>query len=356
MASTYEVVLVARTPQSAAAPTLTVVAGLTVEGIDYTEELNRAGSATLSCPISSLTPTVKARLASLATAPSEAWIYRDTDLVWAGEVQTLGLNGQNVQLNCAGLLAYTSRMGVTADLVYTGTDQFVIAKGLVDHWQNQSYGNYGLDTSGIGTSGVTRDRTYLRNDLHNIGTRLLELGAVDDGFDVHVDPATRDLVLSYPQRGADLTDSVFLDRMSIDSAAIAISVAPGDLVSDISATGTTQSTSGQGSALYSARGNATLRATYGRSWAGESFDGVSVQSTLDGHGDAYLSARSTALFQPGVTALARPGAAPGDFGPGDVISYSYDAGLGEQSGEFRVSKVSVKVDSDGSERISVEFV
>lgn len=352
----FEVVLVSRTPQSGAGPTLSIVNRLVTDTIAYSDELNRPGTATLGCPIQSLGSDVKARLVDLAANPSEIWIYADSTLVWAGELQTLSVSGQSVQLGCIGLLGYTYRMGLTSDLTYTATDQFTIAKGLVDHHQSQTYGNYGIDTSTVGTSGVTRDRTYLRNELHNIGQRLAELGAVSDGFDTRVDPVTRKLVLSYPQSNVDLTATVVLDRLNIDSALIAVSTAPGDLVSDVSASGTSTTTAGVNTTLFSARSTAGVRTAYGRSWAGINNDGVSVQATLDGHADAYLNARATQLLQPGLTVVPRAFPDVASFHPGDTVSYSFDAGLGLQSLTPRVAKITVDVDSSGKARMKIEFV
>lgn len=353
--ATFSASLVARVPAASGPPALAEVDRLVFDQLSYTDELNRPGGAALGCPIRSLSDAVKERLADLKAFPCEAWVYRGTGLVWAGEVQTLAVRDQTVTLGCAGLLGYTHRMGVTADLTYTGIDQLTIARGLVDHWQNLAHGHYGINTAGIGTSGVLRDRTYLRDELHPIGRRIEELAAVIDGFDLHVDPATRALVLSYPQRGLDLTGSVFLDECNIDSAAVAVSVAPDDLVSDGSFTGTDQAAGGESSTLYAARENTDLRASYGRTWGSATFDGVKILGTLEGHGDAHLDARSGQFFQPGATVIPRVGADVGDFGPGDTISYSYDAGLGRQSGEFRVAKVTVTVGGDGETRIGVEF-
>lgn len=352
----WEVVLVARVPQSAAPPTLTTINRLIVNTVSYVEELNRPGTATLGCPIRSLSDDVKDRLVNLVAFPCEVWIYQDDDLVWAGEIQTLSVQNQTVTLNCVGLLGYTYRMGITSNLTYTGVDQFTIAKGLVDHWQALLHGNFGIDTSGIGLSGITRDRTYLRNELHNVGQRLADLGKVDDGFDLRVDPLTRDLVLDYPESGTDLSASVFLDERNIDSASVAMSVSPDDIVSNVYATGTSTNTGGTNTTLYAAWELSGVRSSFGRSWGSKSFDGVSVQGTLDDHATAYLVARSQQLFQPGVTIIPRPGAQIGDFHAGDTISYSYDAGLGLQSNTFRVAKVKVDINEEGRQRLGVEFV
>lgn len=261
-----------------------------------------------------------------------------------------------MQLGCVGLLGYLFRMGIIADLTYTAVDQFTIAKGMVDQWQNQTFGNFGIDTSTVGTSGVVRDRTYLRNELHNVGQRLTELGAVLDGFDLRVDAVTRKLVLTNPQSGADLTATVFMDQLNIDSASIAASVAPDDLVSDVSATGSSTTTAGVSSTLYSARSTTGVRSTYGRTWGSISSTGISVQATLDGAGDAYLASRSGQLFQPGLTLVPRVFPDVASFHPGDTVTYSYDAGLGLQTMTPRVAKSTVNVDASGKARMLVEFI
>jgi hypothetical protein len=352
---TFTASLVARAPAASGVPSLVEVDRLVFDRLSYVDELNRPGSATLGCPIGSLTSVAKGRLAALDAFPSEVWVYADSAVVWAGEVQTVAVQDQTVQLSCAGLLGYTFRMGVTSDLTYAAVDQFTIAKGLVDHHQGLSYGNYGIVTTGILTSGVVRDRTYLRDELHNIGTRLQELGAVDNGFDMRVDPSSRALILSYPARGTNLTASVFFDQLNIDSASVALSVGPDDLVTDVSATGTLASASGTNTVTYSAAANAALRAAYGRSWGSQNFSNVTVTETVAGQATAYLNGRDGVMFQPGVTIVPRVGCDVGSFGPGDTVSYSYDAGLGVQSGAYRVAKVTVSADSDGKQRIGVEF-
>ena len=358
MSTQFEVSLVARTPASSGAPTLTEVDRLVCESIRYTDELNRPGSATLACNVSSLSDAVKARLANLRSFPSEVWIYSDAELVWAGYIATIGIQGQVATLNCIGLLGYTARMGIVSDVTYTAEDQFTIAADLIDDWQALSYGHYGIDTSSVGTSGVTRDRTYLRNDLKDVWGALSDLGAVLDGFDMHVTPDTRELVLSYPERGVDLSASVVLDERSIDSASEARSVAVDDLVSDFGGTSSGQAADGTQSNLYTYRENATLQAAFGRSWKGQSFFNIVEQTTLDGKGDAYLASRGQQMIQPGVTLIPNVGNGTeiGQFGVGDTVAYSYDAGLGLLSGNYRVGKLEVSIAKDGAQRVGVEFI
>src|SRR5690606_25962163 len=178
----YEAVLVARVPALTGVPELVVVDRLVTAGISYTHELNRPGQANLGLPVRSLSSAVKDRLANLARFPCEVWIYRDEHLDWAGEVQTLQVQGQTLTLNCSGLLGYTYRMGVTEVLTCTDTYHCEVAKALVDHGQEHEFGHCRIDTSENGAAGGTRERTDRRDDLHNIGQRLQELAAVENGI------------------------------------------------------------------------------------------------------------------------------------------------------------------------------
>lgn len=202
----------------------------------------------------------------------------------------------------------------------------------------------------MGTSGVTRDRVYKRDELHRVSQRLEELAAVDTGFDLRIDPTTRKLVLAYPKQGLDLSASVVFDGRNILSANVVFSIAEDDVASDSFATGTSE-----GATLYSTRSNATTRSTFGRCGVAGNFDGVTQQATLDGYAQALVDARAEQLLVPGPTLRPVPDADVGDFAVGDVVKYAYDAGLGVQTGNYRIAKLTTSLDKDGQERMSVEF-
>ncbi|MEU9819221.1 hypothetical protein ACIGG9_15980 [Pseudonocardia alni] len=356
MAASYSISLVARVPAFSGPPALTELGGLVFESVTYIDELNKAGSATVTCPIRSLHDTAKARFRDLVANPCELWIYRNSKLVWAGGVETIGLQQQNVVLGAVGLYGYVSRMGIMADYSPIGIDQFLIPKTMVDNWQARGRGHYGIDTSAVGTSGVVRTQTYLQKDLSGVASKVEELSKMTNGFDIWVEPDTRRLRMASPQRGQDLSAKVFLDQRNIESASIAMSVAPGDLVTDASATGTSQSTTGESKAFWSSDINSAARLTFGASWAGQSFQDTPDQTSVNGKLTEFLKARSTQLFQPGVSITPRAGADVGDFAAGDSIFYGYDAGLGYQSGVFRTGKLTVTADKNGDEQLGVEFV
>lgn len=352
----YELVAVARANQSAAAPTLTEVGPIVAPSITWTRRLNDPGTLAFSVNTDRQSSDVRSRLLDLRDAPTEVWLYRDGTLIFQSaiftyQIQGTGGPGHTLSATCPGVLAYLGYMHVVSDLTYTGVDQFTIAAGLIDQWQDLTYGNFGIDLSTVGTSGVTRDREYKAVERHNVLQRVQELGRVINGFDVDLDHATRKLVLSYPSQGSDLSGSVFLDARNISDAGVSVSVAPGDIASEAYGIGTGP----EQEPITSTQANTALRAAFGRTGVTETFDGVSVQATLDGHTEALLDARAEQVFTPAAGLIPMEDADVGSFDVGDTVTYRYDSGLGLMEGAFRVAELQVSVDQNGSESMAVSF-
>lgn len=347
----WSLTAVARTPAAATTPTLTEIGPIAAPSISWLRQLRGVPELRFSCLADTLQADIRSRLLTPETAPTEVWLYRDGVLVEAGFVQGYQVQGPSVSFFCPGILGYTAYMHVVSDLAFTGDDQFAIAAELIDQWQTLAYGNYGLDVSGVGTSGVTRDRTYIAAEQHNVLQRLFELGQVDDGFDIHVDPETREVVFTYPERGSDFSGSVFLDARNISDSGSVVSVAPGDIASEAFGVGTGPDQE----ALTSTLANTALRETWGRAGVTATFDGVSVQGTLDDHTQALLDARARHLFRPAPGLIPVAGAEADDFDVGDTVNYSFDDGLGLRTIDERVSQFQVDIDKDGKETLAVSF-
>jgi hypothetical protein len=348
----YELVAVARTPAASGAPELVEIGPIVAPSITWTDELEGPGAIQFSCEVDRLSSDVKERFRDLKAHPTEVWLNLDGQRVAAGPVFGYQLQGGTLSATAPGLLAYLGYMWLTEDLVFAGVDQFAIAAALIDHWQDLAYGHFGIDTSGVGTSGVPpRDRSYVAAEQHQVLRRVLELAAVDDGFDVHIDPATRELVLHHPYRGEDLTSSVVVDARNITDDSLVVSVAPGDLASEAFGLGTGPTAV----RIVSTRSDATVRAAFGRAGVAENFDGVSVQGTLDDHTQALLDARTDQLITPAAGLIPVDDVNEMSFGPGDTIAYAFDPGLGLVALERRVLRKQVTVDAKGSTEVSVAF-
>lgn len=350
----YELVCVARIPQTSGPPVFLEIDPIDWSGLSWTDELSRPQRLDASVAIATLTEPVVQRLQDLAQNASELWLYRDGRLVFAGPWQGwLVQDEKTLTLQAAGLLGYLRYWDVSSDLTFAGVDQHFIVKGLVDHWQTQEYGHFGIDTSGVTPSGQLRDATYLAKEDHNIGQRVEELGRRENGFDVEVDPASRALRLWSPQQGVDRSsgeDAIVFDARNVTSTNVSCSVAPGAIASEAFGTGT-----GTGDAVRAVKSNPELRARFGRTAITATFDGVSEQATIDAHVQGLLDARREALLIPGPDVRTVPDADLAAYNVGDVVAYELHDRLGVR-GAFRLRKRQVSVSKTGTERTAMEFV
>lgn len=347
--ATYTAVAVRRTPAQSVGPTLTELGPLNAV-FSYTDSLYEASEGVFVMDVDALGNDIKQALRDLSAEPLEVWLYRDSSIVFAGPVVGGDIKDGALTLNCRGLELYTAYMLVTADTTYTAQDQHTIAKDLIDTWQALDYGDYGIETVTVGASGVTRD-VFIpgATEPRMVYELLYELGGVDNGFDWHVDPDTRELTLG--TRGSDLSASVFLER-GVRSPDIGFAIGPGLLASEIEATGTN---AGLPDPLTTTVSNATLRASFGRAGFAVTADGADTAGLLAAAAQKALDERSIGLFVPGPGLVPVAGAGVADFGVGDTITYTFDAGLGQQTGSYRISKRTVGVGSEGQETITVEF-
>lgn len=349
----FELLAVARVPQPSGAPTFIVVDPIQWKGLSWVDELSKPQTLNASCSISSLTEPIVQRLRKMHELPTELWLYRDGQIVFAGPWIGWNVQQETITFQATGLLGYLKYMTVTSDLVFKQVDQFAIVKGLVDHWQNQSYGNFGISTAQIPASGVLRDATYKQKELHNILQRVTELGARDNGFDIEVDPTTREMNLWYPQQGNDRSsgeDAVVFDSLSVTSTNVQCSAAPGDVASDAYGTGT-----GTQDPAYASFSDPELLVKFGRTSVTKTFDGVSDQNTLNDHVKALQNARDIALLIPGPGVRTVADADLSSYNVGDTVSYQLHARLGID-GAFRVRKRTVTVSQAGVEKSALEFV
>lgn len=349
----YDIIAVSRVPASGAAPTLTELGSIAVqEKFSYSEELVGDGFIALSVDVRNTLDSIVDRFRDLIVNPTEIRIYRDGTLMKQAVIIGVQQQGSTVTLQARGLLYYLRFMFVTADLDYQDIDQYVIAKGLIDQWQAQTFGDLGFDTSGMGTSGELRRRTYPRDELVNIGHSIEILASNVTGFDYFID-ASRNFVVT-AARGSDLSATVFLDSRGIMSPDIFLSGTAGRIGSMAIAIGGGVDNEPP---VYSTNTDATSLATLGRLAGAVVFDGVKLQGTLDDHTQAMVDVLSVQAVEPGgKTLFPVAGVGVGDFNVGDKVTWNYDSELGSFTLTPDVWKRIVNVSNTGQEEITVEFV
>lgn len=359
---TYSVSVAQRTPALSGSPTLTEIGPVHASGLSWGAELNREGEATASAVIDTLDADVKGAVQEQLDDDSdvtglELWINHSDDdgnneLVHQGPIvgyQFQG-TGDTISFVSRGLLYYLRHMIVdpvfsAATAEFTNVDQYTIATTLIDDWQSGTSGNFGIDTSGVGLSGTTRDRVYQYGD--NVFQRVTELAEVDGGFDMSID-ADRNLVL-VAEKGSDRSGSVVLDRRGLTDAGLAISLAEGDIASTAFVSNTDQD-----NPLTAVQNDTTLRDSFGRTGVFASFDGITSQTTLQGKAKVLRDSRNRPLISPTPQLLPVVGAGPLDFDVGDTVAFSPSIGI-ELNLARRVLRKNVSVGDDGNESINVEL-
>ena len=182
------------------------------DGVKYGFRHNRPGAIEFTLPLDH----EKTVQGNIEEGVHEVGVERNGSVVWVGPVLTVDEDDQanSLRIGGEGLMAHLRRMHITTLRTFSAStdDQFDIARALIEHHQDKSGGNFGIDTTAVTTSGRKRDRTYLREAQKNVYDAIVELSEVDDGFDFEFNPATRGFDLFYPKRGRRRTDIVFDER------------------------------------------------------------------------------------------------------------------------------------------------
>lgn len=356
----YSVSLVKRTPNQSTAPTFDEVAPVTAEGLSWADILNAEDEASASTQPENL-PTaakdaIREQLSDLVYNPAndtfeavdppglELWIWRGPLLVpGSGPIVGYQFQGETMSFNVRGPEYYLRYMYVDSDITHTDNDQYDIGKGLVDQWRTLDYGDFGIDTSGIGTSGTTRTRSYPKGD--KVFDRLVELADVNGGFDWWVE----DRELNFAAEKGSATD-VVLDRRNITNAQINVAVSAGRIASEALALNS------EDPPLDSESSNTDLRQSFGRTGVVAAFDGVVEQSTLDNYAVRLRDERSTPQVVAQPEAIPVAGASAVDFDSGDRVDFAFDPGIGLLVFRRRVQAKRVVVAADGNETLNVEFL
>ena len=348
--ATYTAVAVSRTPTISSGPTL-VELGPLVGGIEFTEVLNEGASAKVAVSVDALDDDIKARLRDPVSLPLEVRIYRDSSLVFSGPLVGGEVKDDVLTMHFGGLETYTAYMLITTDKSWTSEDLATIAVEVVDDWQAENYGDYGIETATVGTIGNTRTQSVPgATEPISVFEFLMENAGADNGFDWWINPSTRELEVA-ASRGSDLSASVFLER-GVTSSAIRFAAAPGVIASEVRAIGTGPDLV---SPLTTTKTNASVESAFGKAGIVVAADPIEDASHLSDVAQASLNERDAVFFVPGPALIPVTGAGVEDFEVGDLVTYTFDAGLGQVTGTYRVTKKTVSVSDSGQETMSVEF-
>lgn len=168
-----------------------IIAELPLTGVSFTQQLNQPGSFQGHLLLSGIN-TYQFNV-DPSTIPGKCGLYvdRNGELIWGGVIwgRTYNSTEQKVTYNAREWLSYFERRRITQTVEFTGVDQLLIAKTLIQDAQSAAHGNIGVlyNTQGQTTSGVLVDRVYYYYELKGVFQGIQDLSRQSDGFDFEID-------------------------------------------------------------------------------------------------------------------------------------------------------------------------
>ena len=186
-----------------------VIAELPLTGVNYTQALNAAGTATGRILLADL--DVQTMNPYAATLPEKTALYVDRDgtIVWGGEIWSQRYDSETgtLEITAREFESYFEKRIITASVSYSGIDQLTVAKALINNAQAVFNGNLNI-TTGAETSGVLISPSYYWYEQRSVFTALQDLSKTVNGFDFNIfcsydinGNITKQLRLGYPRYG-----------------------------------------------------------------------------------------------------------------------------------------------------------
>lgn len=314
----------------------------TFRNLQFGKKLNNFGTCTFDVPVNDPKSSTL-----IALRVYSVWIYRNEDLLWAGEQATrqgtLDDKGDNwVKITCYDWFEQLNSRYTADDIIYTGVDAGQIAWDLIDTAQSETHGDFGITEGDIEIT-QDRDREYKNN---NVGDAIINLSNVINGFDFEIN--TSKVFNVKTVIGVDRSNEIVLEygtnvrTMSITedfSKPVTRAIVLGNSVSLGQSTRIVRNDTGQ-QAIYKIREQIDNEMT------------VSETSTLNDKGDALLRKYGSALLK--VTmGIVRETPAITDFSLGDLIRLIVKTGSYDIDEIFRVFEWQVTYDINNSETLNL---
>lgn len=188
-------------------------------------ELNRAERISVTIPLvfeprinSSITTNTDTlhSLNNFEPSAVAVFIRRDGVMLWGGilwGVSNIDFSAEMMTLDCLGMLSYLDKRVIRNTLSFTSIDQDTIASDLIE----DAISGVAIETT-LNVHGVNRSRDYLGFDRHVVGSALVNLAELQNGFDFYFthtlsnNVITSTLRTSYPANGRATNFTVEFDR------------------------------------------------------------------------------------------------------------------------------------------------
>lgn len=308
--------------------------------------LNDAGSCSFVLPFRH----PKALRSLFKIGQSELHIYRGTTRIWGGHFTSAQTTSEeDVRFGFDGFFARVKRRYVDTTQNFNAVEQFDIAWNLINFTQSKTNGNTGMNwtRAGVAASGITRTRNYPFWERANIGEILMDMSAINNGFDFDVSP-TKVWTVYYPSKGAVQTVPFELGK----------NIQTLSLGEDATDTANTFSAIGAGDGKNTCIAVATSGAnqtTYGLLEASESFTNIKHYATLQDKATERVRMLKSPRLSPNVTIWDTGDPAPYQYVVGDKVTIRAKDGYFDLDQQFRIISVVFNLSNEGREAISFQF-
>lgn len=189
--------------------TNTVIAELPLTAVQFTQQLNQAGTFNASLLLSGVDAEALNVFTSTIPGRNAIYVDRNGTLVWGGVIwgRNYSSSSQQLTLTAREFESYFERRRITTTTSFTNQDQLAVARNLITQAQSATNGNIGV-LVGTETSGILISRTYYSYEYKQVYQALQDLARSEDGFDFNISVAydgsgnpEKTLVLGYPRIG-----------------------------------------------------------------------------------------------------------------------------------------------------------
>ena len=186
-----------------------IIAELPITNVNFTQQLNAAGTLTGDLLLSGVQSASLNVLASTIPAKCAIYVDRAGTLVWGGIIwgREWDTASQHLKITAREFESYFERRRITTTQAFTGVDQLTVVQNLVTAAQAVTGGNIGVIVP-TNTSGVTVTQTYYSYELKTYYSAMSDLAKATNGFDFNIKVAydvngnpTKTLQLGYPRLG-----------------------------------------------------------------------------------------------------------------------------------------------------------
>ena len=335
-----------------------VMGALPLTSLSFREELNGPGAATMEIPLN--TDAVDA----LIPLQQSVFVLRDGVPVWGGVlwVTALSVGKNSAKLSCSGFWSLVRRRRISSTLIYTDTDQTLVAKDIIDKLQAEPGGSMLIDTDNVTATGVSISQTYPGNELQNAGDAIQTLATRNNGFDYSIAAViengqiVRRLATTFPSNGRT-TDIILEDGVNIEALDVNI-----DGTGMLSTAHVRGKGSGPSALLYSGT-NDDMVGLYPKTEGLVTLSSIEDVGRLQEHSDLLLANGARPIVMPTVVVAgqqprhAHPNVSPmvGSFAAGDLLQLRSKYGLLDINDQFRITSWTCAVDQTGSETLTMNL-